>query len=168
MRCSGRPGRAGGGLRKTKGYIMHDQATRDRFVELRAQGWSLDRIANEIHVTKRTLVEWQRQLAGQINTLRQVANRCSSRLRRQRMATHRRLSYEKTLPFLYHFFTKNRLFKNCSFGNQPLAFGAGDFGEILEICGSASGGCAIIRRPKSTFETGRNRTKTRGVWKLAC
>ena len=51
---------------------MYDQTTRDRFVELRAQGWSLGRIAREINVTERTLFAWERQMAGALNLLRQV------------------------------------------------------------------------------------------------
>ncbi len=37
---------------------MHIQDTQDKFVELRAQGWTLAHIATELHVSKRTLVEW--------------------------------------------------------------------------------------------------------------
>src|SRR6059036_1739303 len=42
----------------------------EKFVELRAQRWSLGHIATEIHVAKRTLVEWNRQYAAQIQSLR--------------------------------------------------------------------------------------------------
>ena len=35
-----------------------------------ARGWSLNHIASELHVAKRTLVEWNRQKATQITALR--------------------------------------------------------------------------------------------------
>ena len=42
----------------------------DKFIELRAQGWSLGHIASELHIAKRTLVEWSREYAAQIQALR--------------------------------------------------------------------------------------------------
>src|SRR5258708_2336057 len=49
---------------------MYTQAAQDKFIELRAQGWSLNHIAAEIYVAKRTLVEWARQFAAEIQNLR--------------------------------------------------------------------------------------------------
>jgi len=51
---------------------MKDQETHHRFIELRVQGWSLSRIAAEIHVSKRTLVEWNRQFENEIVELKSV------------------------------------------------------------------------------------------------
>jgi hypothetical protein len=48
---------------------MHTNETKDKFIELRAQGWSLPRIATEIHVSQRTLVDWTRECAEQIRLL---------------------------------------------------------------------------------------------------
>lgn len=42
--------------------FMHTPETRQKFVELRAQGWSFVRLAAELGVAKSTLVEWSRQL----------------------------------------------------------------------------------------------------------
>ena len=42
----------------------------DKFIELRAQGWSLNHVASELRVAKRTLVEWSREQAAQIKSLR--------------------------------------------------------------------------------------------------
>ena len=39
-------------------------------MDLRAQGWSLGHIATEIHVSKRTLVEWNREFAADIQSIR--------------------------------------------------------------------------------------------------
>jgi transcriptional regulator of acetoin/glycerol metabolism len=38
-----------------KDTCMHDTATRHRFIELRARGWSLARIAKELGVSRPTL-----------------------------------------------------------------------------------------------------------------
>jgi len=51
---------------------MHIQDTQDKFVELRAQGWTLAHIATELHVSKRTLVEWNREFAADIQSFRTV------------------------------------------------------------------------------------------------
>jgi hypothetical protein len=49
---------------------MHIEDTQNKFVELRAQGWSLGHIATELHVSKRTLVEWNREFADDIQSFR--------------------------------------------------------------------------------------------------
>lgn len=51
---------------------MKDAATKDRFVELRAQGKSFAAIAEELSVSKPTLIEWSRDLRVQIANLRAV------------------------------------------------------------------------------------------------
>jgi transcriptional regulator with XRE-family HTH domain len=45
---------------------MHTPETRQKFVERRAQGWSLVRIASELGVARSTLIEWSRQLRFEI------------------------------------------------------------------------------------------------------
>jgi orotate phosphoribosyltransferase-like protein len=40
---------------------MKDTEIIDRFVELRAQGWSFSRIAAELNVHKNTLLAWSRK-----------------------------------------------------------------------------------------------------------
>lgn len=45
---------------------MHSPETRQKFVERRAQGWSLTRIASELDVARSTLIEWSRQLRFQL------------------------------------------------------------------------------------------------------
>ncbi len=49
---------------------MYDTETRTRFIELRAQGWSIKRIASRLKVAARTLVDWNRQERENIRTLR--------------------------------------------------------------------------------------------------
>ncbi len=49
---------------------MHDQQTKDRFIELRALDISFDKISAEIGVTKRTLVDWGKEFASEIADLR--------------------------------------------------------------------------------------------------
>lgn len=51
---------------------MKDQETKERFVELRAKGWSFDRIARELKVSKQTLINWSRELALQIGNLKAI------------------------------------------------------------------------------------------------
>ena len=41
---------------------MHTPEVRQKFIERRAQGWTLVRIASELGVAKSTLIEWSRQL----------------------------------------------------------------------------------------------------------
>ena len=42
----------------------------DKFIELRAQGWSFAHIASELHLSKRTVVDWSREFAKDIQSLR--------------------------------------------------------------------------------------------------
>jgi hypothetical protein len=49
---------------------MHTADKQDKFIELRAQGWSLGHIAGEIYVSKRTLVDWNRDFASDIEAFR--------------------------------------------------------------------------------------------------
>ena len=51
---------------------MYTQAAQDKFVELRAQNWTLGHIATELHVSKRTLVDWNREYAADIEAMRAV------------------------------------------------------------------------------------------------
>ena len=49
---------------------MHIEAKQDKFIELRAQGWTLGHIATELGVCKRTLVDWNREFTSDIKSLR--------------------------------------------------------------------------------------------------
>ncbi len=51
---------------------MYDTDTKTRFLELRAKGWSLGRIAEHLKIAQRTLVDWNRQEHEQIRTLRAI------------------------------------------------------------------------------------------------
>jgi len=51
---------------------MHSTDTKSQFIELRAKGWSLTRIAARLNVSPRTLVEWNRQSQAEIRLLRAV------------------------------------------------------------------------------------------------
>src|SRR5438093_4438399 len=48
---------------------MLTKQTIDKFTELRAQGWTLGHIATELRVSKRTLVDWNREYAADIQSL---------------------------------------------------------------------------------------------------
>jgi hypothetical protein len=51
---------------------MYDIDTKNQFIELRAKGCSLSRIAERLKVAQRTLVDWNRQEHEQIRTLRAI------------------------------------------------------------------------------------------------
>jgi len=51
---------------------MYTSEKIDKFIELRAQGWSLNHAASELGVAKRTLVEWSHEQAAEIKSLRAV------------------------------------------------------------------------------------------------
>ncbi len=53
-----------------KSLVPSDQ--QQKFIELRAQGWTFVRIAQEIGVTKRTLITWSRKFQFEINNLRAI------------------------------------------------------------------------------------------------
>ena len=60
---------------------MKDQETIQRFITLRAQGWSFARIAESLNVSKTTLIQWGRRHQFEIQNLRAVetealAERC--------------------------------------------------------------------------------------------
>src|SRR5512140_1622253 len=52
--------------------VMYGTDTKSQFLELRAKGWSLGRIAEHLQVAQRTLVDWNRQEHEQIRTLRAI------------------------------------------------------------------------------------------------
>jgi transposase len=51
---------------------MHNTDTKSQFIELRAKGWSLARIAAQLNVCKRTLIDWNRQSRNEISALHAV------------------------------------------------------------------------------------------------
>ena len=51
---------------------MKDVETRQRFVELRAQGKSLRAAADELGVGRQTLVRWEKKHGGQIENLKAI------------------------------------------------------------------------------------------------
>src|SRR6478736_8608039 len=55
---------------KDERSLMKDQETVEKFIELRAQGWSFVRIAAELGVAKSTLTEWSRKFRFEIHNRR--------------------------------------------------------------------------------------------------
>ena len=51
---------------------MHDDKTVQRFVELRASGWTYARIMTELDVSKPTLIAWSRKHQFQIKNLKAI------------------------------------------------------------------------------------------------
>lgn len=44
--------------------------TKQQFIELRAQGWSFDKIAKELGRAKQTLIDWSKELSDEIANLK--------------------------------------------------------------------------------------------------
>jgi len=51
---------------------MKDQKTKMRYIELRAQGMSYDKIARELEVSKQTLINWSKEFAIEIANLKAI------------------------------------------------------------------------------------------------
>jgi hypothetical protein len=51
---------------------MHDDQTVQRFIELRAAGWSYARLMTELSVSKPTLIAWSRKHQFQIQNLKAI------------------------------------------------------------------------------------------------
>ena len=51
---------------------MKDQETQQRFIQLRAQGWTYLRIAQELNVSKGTLINWSRKFQFEIQNQRAI------------------------------------------------------------------------------------------------
>lgn len=51
---------------------MHNDKTTQRFIELRAQGWSYARLMTELNVTKPTLIAWSRKHQFQVQNLKAI------------------------------------------------------------------------------------------------
>lgn len=49
---------------------LKDNETKQRFIELRAQGLSFDKISNELQVSKQTLINWQSEFNYEIANLK--------------------------------------------------------------------------------------------------
>ncbi len=64
---------------------MHATDTKSKFFELRAKDWSLARIAKQLDVSVRTLVDWNLQSRDELRTLRAVEIEA---LQEKLLATH--------------------------------------------------------------------------------
>jgi len=51
---------------------MHDENTVQRFIELRASGWTYARLMSELNVSKPTLIAWSRKHQFQIQNLKAI------------------------------------------------------------------------------------------------
>ena len=49
---------------------METLETKNKFIELRAKGYSFDKIAKEIGIAKQTLIDWSKELKNQIANLK--------------------------------------------------------------------------------------------------
>lgn len=51
---------------------MHDDKTVQRFIELRASGWTYARLTTELNVSKPTLIAWSRKHQFQVQNLKAI------------------------------------------------------------------------------------------------
>jgi len=51
---------------------MEDIKTREEFIELRARGYSFDKIAGKLHLAKQTLIDWSKEFEEEIANLKAV------------------------------------------------------------------------------------------------
>ncbi len=51
---------------------MELQQTKEKFIELRAKGWSYDKIAKELGKAKQTLIDWGKELQDEIANLKAI------------------------------------------------------------------------------------------------
>ena len=49
---------------------MENTELKERFIELRAKGWSFDKIAKELGKAKQTLIDWSKELQDEIANLK--------------------------------------------------------------------------------------------------
>jgi len=49
---------------------METVETKERFIELRAKGWSFDKIAKQLGKAKQTLIDWSKELDNEIANLK--------------------------------------------------------------------------------------------------
>ncbi len=96
---------------------MHDENTVQRFIELRAGGWTYARLMTELNVTKPTLIAWSRKHQFQIQNLKAIelealgekwlasitdrVNALGEQLRKVEAAIGRRDVDDLTTPQLY-------------------------------------------------------------------
>lgn len=73
---------------------------KEKFIELRAKGWSFDRISKELHVSKATLITWSKGLALEIRNHRE--------LEREALLEQVSLTHEAKIQFLGDLMTKIR------------------------------------------------------------
>ena len=51
---------------------MHDEKTVQRFIELRSQGWTYNRLMAELNASKPTLIAWSRKYQFQLQNLKAI------------------------------------------------------------------------------------------------
>ena len=59
-------------LKKLEARYMKDESVKNRFIELRAMGWSFQRIGEELKTSKPTLIAWSRELEIEISNLKAI------------------------------------------------------------------------------------------------
>jgi hypothetical protein len=111
---------------------MHSTDTKNCFIKLRAQGWSLARIAAHLDVAKRTLVDWNQHAQAEIRALKAVEKSApTSPNSLPPWPPPAPGARRKTAPFLHHFCTKNSVLPKPIPVAQQVAIGPLQDGAIM-------------------------------------
>ena len=62
----------GGAGSRALWIVEDDTAVKERFVTLRSQGLSIEEISKQIHVKHKALIEWEKELAGELENAKGI------------------------------------------------------------------------------------------------
>ncbi len=117
-------------LKKIK--TMHSTETINQFLNFRVQGWSFARIADQLHVSKPTLLDWNRKHQSKIESMK--ANRQQSAEETVRVSDDREL---QTLTMFYNALHReliSRTLKDFS-ADEIQALASDILGQINKLSG---------------------------------
>jgi hypothetical protein len=83
-----------------KEIALKDLSMKEKFVELRAKGWSFDRISKELKVCKQTLITWSKELELDVRNRRAIE--------RESLLEQVNLTQEARIQFMGDLLTKLR------------------------------------------------------------
>lgn len=82
-------------------FDMKSQETKEKFIQLRAEGRSFDSIANELSTSKTTLIKWSREFDREINNAQYFASQ--SLIEQYKITKRERIKYiTKELEKIYN------------------------------------------------------------------
>jgi lambda repressor-like predicted transcriptional regulator len=126
---------------------MHPTDSKSQFIELRAKGWSLNRISVQIGVCKRTLVDWNRQSSLELEELRALELEAleerilaSHEEELQRLVTHQKAIEQELLGRRYATLPTDKLFRLSALVRD----------QILKLRQRSEAAASLATRPPAT------------------